>query len=194
MAKIKEDLTSKTFGHLTVIERGADYIRPNGKKSIRWLCECDCENHTRLLVRDDSLKSGQTKSCGCLLKENNCQRTKTRTSYMSKPNDALWTIYMHINRVNGKRYVGITSTSPEERWGSNGCGYRRNKHFWNAIQKYGWNNFDHQIILKDETFEYACKVEKCLIKYYNTLNPEYGYNLTAGGEGTCGFKVSEETK
>lgn len=54
-------------------------------------------------------------------------------------------VYMHINRANGKRYVGITAQNPINRW-QNGLGYRRNKHFWDAILKYGWDNFDHLIL------------------------------------------------
>lgn len=75
---------------------------------------------------------------------------------------------------------------------SDGSGYARSSHFWNAIQKYGWDNFKHIIILQNETFEYACSVEKCLIKHYKTKDPKYGYNLTDGGEGMCGWTPSDE--
>lgn len=34
-----------------------------------WLCECDCENHTRAIVKGSSLRRGHSKSCGCLKKE-----------------------------------------------------------------------------------------------------------------------------
>ena len=59
-----EDLTGKRFGKLTVIKRAGNYIRPNGKKVPRWLCRCDCGKETEVLARN--LKSGCTKSCGCL--------------------------------------------------------------------------------------------------------------------------------
>ena len=58
-----------------------------------------------------------------------------------------YTVYMHISPSN-KRYIGITSTKIEERW-RNGKGYKHNKHFTNAINKYGWDNFEHIIIAKD---------------------------------------------
>lgn len=100
-------------------------------------------------------------------------------------------IYIHTNLINNKKYVGITSIKPSYRW-SNGNGYKRNIHFWNAIQKYGWDNFKHEIILRNETYEYACAVEKCLIKHYRTTNPLYGYNRDPGGHS--GIPHTEETK
>ena len=99
---------------------------------------------------------------------------------------------MHVNTINNKRYIGITCQAPENRWRPDGSGYARSPHFWNAIQKYGWDNFKHIIVLQNETFEYACSVEKCLIKHYKTKDPKYGYNLTDGGEGMCGWAPSDE--
>lgn len=100
-------------------------------------------------------------------------------------NDKTWCVYVHTNKINGKKYVGITSRKPEDRWHANGTGYSSQTHFWNAIQKYGWDNFKHEILLTNTTFEHACEVEKCLIQYYKSYDREYGYNLTLGGEGAC---------
>lgn len=111
-----------------------------------------------------------------------------------------WSVYMHTNKINGKRYIGITSKTPSRRWGNGGRGYKKNQHFWKAIQKYGWNNFKHEVLLTNETFEYACAVEKCLVKHYKTNNPLYGYNLTSGGDKGCTYseesrrKISESRK
>ena len=75
------DLTRMEFGRLTVIERAEDYVSPKGHHNVRWLCECSCEKHSRILVTGDKLKSGNTKSCGCLrdkkLIERNIERSKT---------------------------------------------------------------------------------------------------------------------
>lgn len=57
------DLKGKTFNRLFVIERADN--NENGKS--RWLCECICGNIK--IILSDSLKSGKTKSCGCLNKE-----------------------------------------------------------------------------------------------------------------------------
>lgn len=63
------DLTGKTFERLTVKSRGPDYISPKGKHTPRWWCECSCGRQDLVLVFGASLKSGDTKSCGCLVKE-----------------------------------------------------------------------------------------------------------------------------
>ena len=54
------DLTGKIFGKLTVIERAG--VTKNGNPT--WVCKCECGNET--VVSGDSLRSGHTKSCGCL--------------------------------------------------------------------------------------------------------------------------------
>ena len=69
MAKVRENLIGQVFDRLMVIERAEDYIGPSGRHYSRWLCECNCEDHNRVLVLGQSLKSRRTKSCGCLHKE-----------------------------------------------------------------------------------------------------------------------------
>ena len=105
-------------------------------------------------------------------------------------NDKKYIVYMHIS-PSQKRYIGITSQDPQKRWKSDGSGYKEQSYFWNAIKKYGWDKFQHKILLQNETFEYACKVERCLIKHYKTYDSRYGYNLTLGGEGRV---LTEEQK
>lgn len=109
-------------------------------------------------------------------------------------NNKKWCVYVHTNKINGKKYVGITSRKPEDRW-DYGCGYRGQVYFYRAIQKYGWDNFRHEVLLTNETKEYACAAEKCLIKAYASNNPKYGYNLSSGGEGgAAGIPWSEERR
>lgn len=57
------DLTGRRFGRLVVIKR-VDNDKCN---KVRWLCQCDCEKE--IIVIGGHLKSGNTKSCGCLQKE-----------------------------------------------------------------------------------------------------------------------------
>lgn len=57
---MKDDLIGQTFGQLTVIQDAGRY--PNG--AVRWYCECICGGFTYTTGRN--LKSGHTKSCGCL--------------------------------------------------------------------------------------------------------------------------------
>lgn len=93
-----------------------------------------------------------------------------------------WTVYIHISPSN-KCYVGITSKKPKDRWGKNGNGYKYNTHFYRAIEKYGWDNFQHEIIAEHLTKDEACCLEKSIIKSLSLNNPLYGYNKTLGGEG-----------
>ena len=58
------DHTGERFGRLTVLRRADDYISPNGKHHVMWLCLCDCGNTKSVDVVQ--LVSGKTKSCGCL--------------------------------------------------------------------------------------------------------------------------------
>ena len=69
MVKVKNDLTGQVFGRLTVLEQGEDYIDSNGCHYARWLCECSCNEHNKILVRTSSLISKNTTSCGCVHKE-----------------------------------------------------------------------------------------------------------------------------
>ena len=94
----------------------------------------------------------------------------------------MYTVYAHINKINFKIYIGMTSRAPEERWGKNGLCYKSTPLFFSAIQKYGWNNFIHIILYKNLTKEDAEKLEKELIIKYKTQDKEYGYNVLEGGE------------
>jgi len=90
-------------------------------------------------------------------------------------------VYMHENKLNKKKYVGITSLSAEERW-QNGRHYEFNEHFSKAIKKYGWNGFDHKIIMENTTQSAAALLEETLIKELDLTNPNNGYNKSTGGE------------
>ena len=100
-------------------------------------------------------------------------------------------VYVH-SCPNGKKYVGITRQIPKKRW-NNGYGYVKNEHFSRAIKKYGWENIDHMIIEVDTENE-MYYLERYLIAYYNSNNPDYGYNNSSGGEsGSYGVVPSKET-
>lgn len=100
-------------------------------------------------------------------------------------------LYVHISPSN-KMYFGITCKSTYKRWGKNGAGYSNNTYFWNAIQKYGWNNFKHIIIATDLQQDWAVEIEKALILKYKTYKFEYGYNRAIGGEfGGVGYRWNQ---
>ena len=102
-------------------------------------------------------------------------------------------VYMHTNKINGKKYVGITKEKPERRWGKNGCRYRTGV-FAKAIAKYGWDNFEHKILFENLSQIEAQQKEIDLIKEFRSFANEYGYNSTKGGERYFGFVFSDQTK
>lgn len=93
----------------------------------------------------------------------------------------MYYVYQHINKINGKRYIGITKQIPESRWGVDGVNYKGSPYFYSAIQKYGWDNFEHEIIFSGLTKTDACNKEIELIAQFNTQNKQYGYNILEGG-------------
>lgn len=103
-----------------------------------------------------------------------------------------FTVYIHIT-PNNKRYIGITSRTVQKRW-LNGRGYKNNVYFYKAIQKYGWDNIKHIIIKQNLNKQEAVFLEQQLIESYKSNNPQFGYNITKGGFGRLGDKVSEETR
>lgn len=100
-------------------------------------------------------------------------------------------VYMHTNKINGKKYVGQTKMKPEERWGRKGHRYKECTHFFNAIKKWGFDNFEHEIVYSGLSHTEANKKEQELIELYNTRNSKYGYNLREGGSNGG---LSEESK
>ena len=75
----------------------------------------------------------------------------------------IWTLYIHENKINNKKYVGITSVNPKKRW-ANGNGYSDSQYISKAIKKYGWDNFNHIILYNKLTCSEACFLEKLYIK------------------------------
>lgn len=101
-------------------------------------------------------------------------------------------VYEHIS-PSGKVYVGQTCEI-NVRWEGKGNRYlNKNKegryiqpYFANALFKYGWDAFEHKIILEGISKSEANYAEKYLIKWYKSH--KMSYNCTDGGEGTCGIK------
>lgn len=117
-----------------------------------------------------------------------------------KDNQKRWKVYFHTNIDNNKVYVGITSRDLSARWGHNGNGYLRLKRngefiqpkFARAILSHGWDMFEHIVFAEGLTKDEACSMEMSLINLYDSINN--GYNITKGGEGGHGIKVSEEER
>lgn len=92
-----------------------------------------------------------------------------------------FTVYVH-HLPNNKVYVGITQKNVFARWGKDGNGYSNQQLFWRAIQKYGWDNIKHEIVAENLSKEEACQMEIDLIAKYKSNNPDYGYNISFGGD------------
>lgn len=104
----------------------------------------------------------------------------------------IYTVYKHTS-PSGKVYIGITRKNPKERW-KNGLGYRTQTYFYRAILKYGWENFEHEIIFSGLSENVAKYKEQTLIQLYRSNEKDFGYNITSGGDGCHGVIPSEETR
>lgn len=105
----------------------------------------------------------------------------------------MFTVYMHVNKANQKKYIGITSQKPEARWGPNGRHYS-NQYFAKAINKYGWDGFDHFILCEGLEEDEAKEMEIALIAKHSSNDSDFGYNCTIGGDGATKYYTEEERK
>lgn len=104
-------------------------------------------------------------------------------------------IYSITNAINGKRYIGQTIRSLEQRWYDH-CydaeNSNKNFHFYKAIRKYGHENFMIETIEEISDTSLLDEREIYWIAFYNTFNN--GYNSTIGGGGNKGYKHSDEIR
>lgn len=101
-----------------------------------------------------------------------------------------WKIYLHVNKVNNKKYVGITYRSVSKRLVEHS---RSSSKFGNALRKYGIKSFKTEILAICFDLEYALIIESQFISYFNTINS--GYNLSESGKsGNYGWKGSTQFK
>lgn len=101
-------------------------------------------------------------------------------------------VYRHSSKTTGKVYIGITCQNPIKRWGA-GNNYKGCLHFYSAILKYGWDDFEHTILHEHLSKSKAIEIEKSLIAYYKALSKSY--NITDGGDGVIkSTKVSNDTR
>lgn len=166
-----KDYTGMRFGMLTAVERLPHYRK--GRTYYRCICDC---GKTNVIVDSGNLHSGHTLSCG-IKNHKRIEYKINKDLYDDKRRT--YVVYRHI-APNGKSYIGITKQNAERRF-QNGNGYKTQEVFWRAIQKYGWNNFRHEILEENLTEKEAGNKEDYYIKkVYKTLVP-YGYNVAEGG-------------
>ena len=125
---VKNELGNK-YGHLTVVSRAGSTSRG----IAQWECECDCQNHTHIIVTGDNLRRGHTLSCGCdkrshgeiklsqILDENNIPYIQEYKAF--KFSSGMWARFdFYVNNQYIIEYDGETH-------------YQSNRH--------GWHNEEH---------------------------------------------------
>ena len=90
-----------------------------------------------------------------------------------------YTVYKHTS-PSGKVYIGITRQRPSKRY-CGGNGYRHCSHMQAAINKYGWEQFTHEVLFTGLCHEEAEAKERELIRLYESDDPKKGYNIAPGG-------------
>ncbi len=99
---------------------------------------------------------------------------------------------------NGKHYIGLTIRSPEERWKQHIECAKQGKNtycIYNAMNKFGIENLKFEVIDTASTMEELKELEKKYIQEYNSYyRNDKGYNMTYGGDGTEGYKHTENDK
>ena len=91
-------------------------------------------------------------------------------------------IYKVTNTINGKIYIGKTSRFKERKRRHERCYKKEDCRFHRAIQYYGKERFNWEIIDKTDNVKKANELEKFYINEYNSYHPD-GYNMTKGGDG-----------
>ena len=104
-------------------------------------------------------------------------------------------VYKVTNLINEKIYIGYTTKTLEIR---SKCHKYKSKHrktyFYNAIRKYGWENFKWEVIDTADTKEEIQQKEIYYIKYFKARDKKIGYNLTNGGDGGAVAWTEERKK
>jgi group I intron endonuclease len=97
-------------------------------------------------------------------------------------------IYKTTNLINGKIYIGQDSKNRPQYLGSG-------VYLKKAIKKYGKNNFIKEILEDSISTKDILNLREIYwIKKFNSIDSNIGYNLTKGGNGSLGIKVSEEKR
>lgn len=123
------DMTGKRFGRLTVLKEAGKSLSNGG---ITWLCKCDCGK--QIVVLGASLRSGNTKSCGCYSADMAREIGKSRNKYSSK-NNRIYTIWRNM------RQRCTNESKPDyHRYGGRGISICEEWSDFEAFQKWSYAN------------------------------------------------------
>ncbi len=101
-------------------------------------------------------------------------------------------VYVIINRINGKLYVG-KANDPIDRWKDHRENARRGhvKALYSAMRKYGDKHFEFRIFQSFTTEKDSLDAETYWVDHFDAMNPKIGYNRREGGSGG---RISEEAQ
>lgn len=104
-------------------------------------------------------------------------------------------VYKSTNIANGKVYIGVTRQPLSKRIAQHKCRSLSFKTpFYQAIRKYGWDNFVWSVVCECDSLHELEAAEKRIISEHQSTNRLHGYNRTEGGGGTSGMEVSADTR
>lgn len=207
MVKVREDMTGwKMWEHgvpdsrLIVLKQVEDRIDRTGEHHARWLCECTCEEHNKIITDGASVRHGNTKSCGCLHVEAvklNGKNSKKNNKYdLTGEYGVLWTsntneeVYFDLEdydkikdycwRVysNNKNYKKIVSTD-----------YNSKKQILLHSLITGYKLCDH---INHNTFDNRKSNLRKATQKENARNAKVASNNTSGFTGICWDKNSSK--
>ena len=104
---------------------------------------------------------------------------------LQSPPEAHYTVYK-LTDPEGKVYIGCTGQRVKRRW-MNGRGYISQQPVMAAIRRYGRAAINKDILCEKLTKDGAEKLEKWFVEYYDSMNPEKGYNSFSGGSRVGGY-------
>ena len=157
MVKVKVDMTGwKMWEHgipdsrLIVLRQVEDRIKKDGTRLAQWECECTCGQHTIIRADGRDIKSGHTKSCGCI----NLERIVTQNKSWHKTNtysDVLTDEY-------GNYYIGLTTNTNKE--------FYVDAEDFERIKEYCWSESgQHYIIAWDAATQAIIRIHTLLTQY-----------------------------
>lgn len=127
--KLDENLIGKIFGRWVVISKAPDKIDKNsGKHKTSWLCECVCKNKTQRIVTGTALRTGRSKSCGCIRDEKS--KSKINKGRKIKPN---------IYDLSGEYGIGYTKEGEK---------FYFDLEDYDKIKKYNWHIHNGYLIAR----------------------------------------------
>ena len=103
-------------------------------------------------------------------------------------------VYKVTNIVNGKVYIGQTILTLAARKHSHEGSMYQNRRFYSALRKHGKKNFIWEVLSECFDKEQMNELEKFYILQFKSKDPEFGYNMTDGGDSPLGRKHKEESK